>query len=135
MANINNYHTIDSLRERCQKMIPKVAFEYLQSGTEKERLLTLNESQFDKIKFIPKFCLGSKVASLKTTFLNQNFSSPIGIAPVGLTGLIWPKAEHFLATVADSKSIPFCLSTVATCSPEDLDKKQIFNPTTKWFQL
>ena len=73
--------------------------------------------------------------SLKTLFLNQEFSSPIGIAPVGLTGLIWPNAEKYLMHTADKNEIPFCLSTVATCSPEDLDNKGEFSSKSKWFQL
>ncbi len=81
---------------------------YLESGTEKENALNFNKSQFEAIQFVPKFCLGEKIADLKTTFLNQEFSSPIGITPVGLTGLIWPNAEKYLLKVADKNGIPFC---------------------------
>ena len=128
-------HTIEFMKIQCKRAIPKVAFEYLESGTEKESLLDSNQSQFDTIRFIPKFCLGEKMPNLKTTFLKQEFSSPIGIAPVGLTGLIWPNAEKHLLRMADENEIPFCLSTVATCSPEDIDSQNVFSSKSKWFQL
>ena len=135
MAKAFNYHTIEALRIQCQKKIPNVAFEYLESGTEKENALHSNKSQFDLIQFVPKFCLGEKTPDLKTKFLNQEFSSPIGIAPIGLTGLIWPNAEKYLLKIADKNRIPFCLSTVATCSIEDIDRQDRVSSKSKWFQL
>ena len=130
-----NIHTIEAMRGHCKRKITKVAYEYLESGTGKESLLQSNIVQFDSFQFIPKFCLGEKTTDLKTTFLNQNYSSPIGIAPVGLTGLVWPNAEKHLLNTADKNGIPFCLSTVATCSPEEIDRKDKFSPKSKWFQL
>jgi L-lactate dehydrogenase (cytochrome) len=135
MAKAVNYHTIEALRIQCRKQIPHVAFEYLESGTEQEKALESNRAQFELIQFIPKFCLGEKNVDLKTTFLNQDFSSPIGIAPVGLTGLVWPNAEKYLLKIADKNRIPFCLSTVATCSPEEIDRQNKFSSKSKWFQL
>lgn len=67
--------------------------------------------------------------------MNQEFSSPIGIAPVGLTGLIWPNGEKHLLKVADKNGIPFCLRTVATCRPEDIDARNQMSSKSKWFQL
>lgn len=133
-SNIN-IHTIEAMRAQCRKSIPKVAYEYLESGTEKESVLKMNQTQFDSIKFVPKFCLGVKNTVLKTRFLNHEFSAPIGIAPVGLTGLIWPNAEKYLLKIADKNRIPFCLSTVATCSIEDIDRQDRFSSKSKWFQL
>ena len=135
MQKVENCHTISMIRKECKKRIPRVAFEYLESGTENESLLDRNLKQFESIRFIPKFCQGEKSADLKTYFLNQEYSSPIGIAPIGLTGLVWPNAEKHLLTIANNNGIPFCLSTVATCSPEDIDPQNIFSSKSKWFQL
>ncbi|MGC6415382.1 MAG: alpha-hydroxy acid oxidase, partial [Bacteroidia bacterium] len=123
------------MRAQCKRSIPKIAFEYLESGTEKEQVLLKNKLQFESIEFVPKFCLGERVANLKTTFLNYEFSSPIGIAPVGLTGLVWPNAEKHFLKIADENGSPFCLSTVATCSPEEIDPREKFTTKSKWFQL
>jgi L-lactate dehydrogenase (cytochrome) len=130
-----NLHTIEAIKEHCKRKIPKISFEYLESGTEKEFVLRRNQNQFDSIHFVPKFCLGEKHTDLKTSFLNQEYSSPIGIAPIGLAGLIWPNAEKDLMKTADRNGIPFCLSTVATCSPEEIDPEYKFCSKSKWFQL
>ena len=135
MPTAVDFHTIEALRKQCQKRIPNVAFQYLECGTEKESALNSNEVQFDSIKFVPKFCLGDKTTDLKTNFLNHEYASPIGIAPVGLTGLIWPNAEQNLLKVGDKNGIPFCLSTVATCKPEDIDPSNQTLSKSKWFQL
>ena len=135
MRKVSNYHTIEYMKRKCQEVIPNVAFEYLESGTDKELLLELNKTQFDSIHFVPKFCLGEKIPDLKTTFLNLELSSPIGIAPVGLTGLVWPNAEKYLLKAASKNGIPYCLSTVATCSPEEIDPKGDSSGKSKWFQL
>jgi len=131
----SNIHTVDSMRLQCKRSIPRIAFEYLESGTEQESLLESNRTQFDSIRFIPKFCLGIKEINLRTTFLGQEFSAPIGISPVGLTGLIWPNAEGHLLKTADRNGIPFCLSTVSTTSPEELNGQGSFSTKSKWFQL
>lgn len=135
MIKPENIHTIDLMRHKCRKKIPNVSFEYLESGTEKENTVQSNLTQFDSIKFVPKFCLGEVKSSLKTNFLGQDFASPVGIAPVGLTGLIWPKAESYLYNVACVKDIPFCLSTVATSSPEEIGDGSRKPSKVKWFQL
>ena len=136
MSKINHLNTISEFREACRKKVPKVAFEYLESGTEKEKVIARNESQFDSIEFIPKFCLGKKeVPTLTTSIFNNDFNAPIGIAPIGLTGLIWPNAEKYLARVAKQFQIPFCLSTVATASPEEINEIHGIDNKLKWFQL
>lgn len=135
MGKEKNFHTIDSIRSICKKNIPNVAFEYLESGTGKEKTLHINKSQFDSISFIPKFCLGKKSVNLQTTFLNNDFASPVGIAPIGLTGLIWPNAEKYLLKFANNENIPFCLSTVSTSSPEILNREVESSTKNKWFQL
>ena len=135
MAKAKLFHTVEAIRHQCKRRIPKVAFEYLESGTEKEKVITNNQTQFETLKFIPRYCQGKKTAELKNTFLGQKFNSPIGIAPIGLGGLIWPKAEKHLVNVAIQSKIPFCLSTLATCSPEELDPLGLAPPKLKWFQL
>ena len=136
MSKINHLNTISEFREACRKKIPNVAFEYLESGTEKEKAIARNEAQFDSIEFIPKFCLGKKeLPNLTTSIFEYDFNAPIGIAPIGLTGLIWPNAEKYLARVAKQFQIPFCLSTVATASPEEVNEIQGIDNKLKWFQL
>lgn len=135
VRGVNRQHTIEALRRECLKRIPKLASAYLESGTGDEELISRNRRQFNSIKFIPKFCLGERNVNTSTIFLGETYSSPIGIAPIGLSGLIRPRAEKYLSRVAAKNNIPYCLSTVSTTTPEDLNQSGILHPKNKWFQL
>lgn len=128
----NEYPAIVDLAKKAKRRIPHVAWEYLETGTGRENLIKRNSEAFDKITFQPQFCKGQLEANIQTTFLGQQFNAPFGIAPVGLTGLMWPKAEIILAKTANKYKIPFTLSTVATETPETL-APHIGN--MGWFQL
>ena len=93
----NLYPAISDLEHKAKKRIPHVAWEYLQTGTGKERLIKRNKDAFDQIHFHPQFCKGELTPDIQTTILDQDFQAPFGIAPVGLTGLMWPRAELILA--------------------------------------
>ena len=128
----NEYPAIIDLAKKAKRRIPHVAWEYLETGTGTESLIKRNIEAFEKITFQPQFCKGQLEANIQTTFLGQQFNAPFGIAPVGLTGLMWPRAEVILAKTANKYQIPFTLSTVATETPEAL-APHIGN--MGWFQL
>ena len=128
----NRYPAISDLAKKAKKRIPHVAWEYLQTGTGSEALIQKNVAAFQKITFKPRFCKGELNPHIQTEFLGQSFNAPFGIAPIGLTGLMWPKAEILLAETARRYQIPFTLSTVATETPEAL-APHIGN--MGWFQL
>ena len=129
-----NAYSIEDLRQIARARMPDVAFQYLESGTDHEHVIKKNEDQFMNIEFIPSFCLPTSIPDLRVKLFGYDYGSPIGIAPVGLTGLIWPKSEEHLALTAEEFDTPFCLSTVSTSSPEEIGKLPIKNQT-KWFQL
>ncbi|BFP43094.1 alpha-hydroxy acid oxidase [Flavobacteriaceae bacterium GF1] len=128
----NTYPRIVDIAQKAKKRIPNVAWEYLDSGTGDESLLQANQTAFEKIRFLPRFCKGFLEASIETELFGQKYSAPIGIAPVGLTGLLWPKVEQYLALTANRMQIPYCLSTVATETPETIGPKV---GDMGWFQL
>ena len=128
----NKYPRISDVAEKAKTRIPKVAWEYLDSGTGKEHLLLQNEKSFENIRFVPQFCKGNLEANIRTTLFGKQYAAPIGMAPVGLTGLMWPKVEQYLATTAKRMQIPFCLSTVATETPEVIGQHV---GDMGWFQL
>jgi L-lactate dehydrogenase (cytochrome) len=72
------------------------------------------------------------VPNIQTTFLGRNYAVPFGIAPVGMSGLIWPDAEKMLARTATAEGIPYTLSTVATQTPEDV---ATHHGGQGWFQI
>ncbi|MEM9144234.1 MAG: alpha-hydroxy acid oxidase [Bacteroidota bacterium] len=128
----NQYPTLGDLGKKAQKRMPKVAREYLACGTGDETLLRGNRNAFNQIRFVPRFCKGPLQAEIGTSLFGVPYAAPLGMAPVGLTGLMWPRVEHMLAETAHRQQIPYCLSTVATETPEIVGEKV---GRMGWFQL
>ena len=114
------YPAISDLRAAARKRIPHFVWEYLDSATGQERTLQRNRDKLDEVLFSPSILHGEFTPDLSTTFLGQTHSLPFGIAPVGMSGLIWPEAERLLAKAAAALTIPYSMSTVATQTPEDV---------------
>ena len=128
----NQYPAISDLLAKAKKRIPHVAWEYLSAGTGDEDLLDRNRTAFQKINFLPQFCKGAIEADVSTTLFGKKYNAPIGVAPVGLTGLMWPRVEHYLAASANRLKIPYSLSTLATETPETVGQ---YVGDMGWFQL
>ena len=126
------YPAIEDLARRAKERIPHVAWEYLNTGTGSEDLLDRNLQAIKEITLTPRFCQGEIQTTLATTFLGQQYAAPFGVAPVGLTGLMWPRAEVILAKTAKKYNIPYSLSTVATETPETVGPHV---GEMGWFQL
>ncbi len=123
---------IDDLERRAGKRIPHFAWEYLASGTGDDRAVQNNLDGMARIQLVPQLLKGVLEPSVETEVFGIRYAAPIGIAPVGLTGLIWPGADAALAKTAAEKGIPYTMSTVATEKPE------VAGPNAAgmgWFQL
>ena len=114
------YPALSDLRARAQKRIPKFVWEYLDSATGTEATKHRNRNGLDRIGLMPSVLHGEFTPDLTTTFCGADLPLPFGIAPIGMSGLIWPDAEGHLARAAAHANIPYSLSTVAAQSPEDL---------------
>ena len=126
------YPSVVDLRGKAQKKIPKFAFEYLDGGCNEDVNLIKNTADIRAIELIPEY-LKSKVAvNMKTTLFGHTYDAPFGISPVGLQGLMWPKAPETLAKAAVKHNIPFILSTVTTSSIETIGE---ITEGKAWFQL
>ena len=133
MASLaDKYPRISDMKAKAIKRMPHFAAEYLLSGTGYDRAMDHNQEVLKNIFLTPRYVKGTVEADLQTKLFNRVYSAPFGIAPIGMTGLIWPGAEIDLAKLANSKNIPYTLSTVACASIEKvaphLDGKG-------WFQL
>ena len=102
------------------------------SGTGYDLAINNNKNILKNIFLTPRYLKGSVQPNLKTKILNCEFNVPFGIAPVGLTSLIWPGAEKYLSKMSVKNKIPYCLSTVACASIEEVSK---FLNGQGWFQL
>ncbi|MEO9514342.1 MAG: alpha-hydroxy acid oxidase [Paracoccaceae bacterium] len=126
------FPAISDLRRKAKQRIPHFVWEYLDSGTGTEATTTRNRTALDKIGFTPSILHGEFEPSLSVSFLGQTLPLPFGIAPIGMSGLIWPNAERQLAATAAKVNIPYTLSTVAAASPEDVADTLGDNA---WFQM
>ena len=126
------YPALSDLRERARRRLPHFVWEYLDSATGRETVKALNRAALDAIRLTPHVLAGPLAPRLETDLLGQRFSAPFGIAPVGMSGLIWPGAEAALARLAAAQRIPYCLSTVATREPEEIGP---LSGDMGWFQL
>ncbi len=129
---LQDYPTIDDLKKRAKGRIPHVSWEYLNCGTGDERGVLRNREGLAKVTLLPRFMKGYQEPDLKTTLFGKAYHAPFGVAPIGLTGLIWPQAENILAQMAQNYQIPYCLSTVATQTPEEIGP---LAGDMGWFQL
>ncbi len=128
----HNYPSIEDLRRRAKRRIPHFAWEYLDSGTGEETALDRNRQTLDAITLKPRALRGKIAPVLETQFLGRDYSVPIGIAPIGATGMMWPGAEMDLARMAADKRVPYGLSTVATRTPDEIGP---IAGEYGWFQL
>lgn len=126
-----SHPSIEDLRRTAQKRIPRFAFEYLDSATGRELGMRINRDALDAIGFMPAILCGRTKANLNRSLMGQDYDLPFGIAPVGMSGLMWAGAERMLARAAVRANIPFCLSSVAVASPEDVAP---FIGNNGWFQ-
>ena len=114
------YPAIADLRAAAKRRIPHFVWEYLDSATGNEATKARNRVKLDEVLMMPSILHGEMAADLSCDFLGQTLPLPFGIAPVGMSGLIWPDAERLLARAAADMGIPYTLSTVATRTPEDV---------------
>ena len=116
----NKYLTIDDLRNKAAKRIPKLAFDYLDGGAGTEANITRNRRGFDNITLYPEYLRDVTDRSQKATVFGKEYDAPIGVSPVGLANLIWPKVDSYLANMAKKRNIPYLLSAVGTTSIEKI---------------
>ncbi len=124
--------TIDDLKERARRRVPKLFFDYADSGAWTEQTYRDNEADFHKVRLKQKVAVNLEGRTLKTTMAGQQVAMPVALAPTGLTGMQHADGEILAARAAEKAGVPFVLSTMSICSIED-----IASHTSKpfWFQL
>ena len=124
--------SIEHLREKARKRMPKFAFEYLEGGCNSDINLRRNTADIREVQLRPYYIRDYKGSELKTELFGETYDAPFGIAPIGLQGLMWPKSCEYLAKAAHDHNIPFILSTVGTASIETIAE---ITGGRQWFQL
>lgn len=123
---------IDDLFALYKKRVPKMFFDYCESGSWTEQTFRENVSDFNDIRLRQKVAVDMTNRTTQMPMLGQDYKMPVALAPVGLTGMQHPDGEIKAAQAAEEFGVPFTLSTMSICSIEDVKAH-----TTKpfWFQL
>ncbi len=104
----------------------------MDGGCNDEVNLRRNTERIRKVELKPNYLVPYQKPEIKTTLFGRRYDAPFGISPVGLQGLMWPKAPEILAQAAFDHNIPFVLSTVTTASIERISE---ITEGNAWFQL
>jgi len=123
---------IEDLRLLAQKRVPRMFYDYADSGSWTESTYRANESDFQKIKLRQRVAVNMDNRSTAVSMVGQATKMPVAIAPVGLTGMQHADGEIHAARAAEKFGIPFTLSTMSICSIEDIAEH---TSAPFWFQL
>jgi len=123
---------LSSLVGVAKRRMPHFAAEYLFAGTGYDEALENNRKAFNEVFLVPQYLKGTVNPNLKTKLFGYEYDAPFGMAPVGMTSLMWPGAEIALSKMSVKNNIPFSLSTVSCTSVEEVGKHLDGNG---WFQL
>ncbi len=132
MSALDRALTIEDLKKLAKRRVPRQFFDYADSGAWTEGTYRANEEDFRKITFRQRVAVDMSNRTLASTMMGQPVSMPVGIAPVGSTGMQQADGEIKAARAAQAAGIPFVLSTMAISSIEDIAE----NTTAPfWYQL
>ena len=124
---------IEDLRVLAQKRVPRMFYDYADSGSWTEGTYRANESDFQKIKLRQRVAINMDNRSTRTQMIGQDVAMPVALAPVGLTGMQHADGEIKAANAAKKFGVPFTLSTMSICSIEDVAAGTGGHPF--WFQV
>ncbi|MFU8815116.1 MAG: L-lactate dehydrogenase [Pseudomonadales bacterium] len=123
---------IEDLRKLHRKRVPRMFYDYVDSGSWDEVTYEANQQDFRAIKLRQRVAVNLADRSLRSTMAGEPTAMPVALAPTGLTGMQYPDGEIVAAKAAEQFGVPFILSTMSICSIEEVAAQ-----TTKpfWFQL
>lgn len=128
----SRFPAIEDLREHARRRMPRFAFEYLDGGCNEDVNLVKNTADIRGVELFPNYLASYVGANLATELFGESFSAPFGVAPMGLQGMLWPRAAEILAKAASDHNVPFILSTVTTASIEAVAE---ITKGKAWYQL
>jgi L-lactate dehydrogenase (cytochrome) len=126
------YPTVEDLRLKTQRRIPKFAFDFVSGGCGENLTVARNRAAFDAIEIVPRYGLGGLAVTTKVEIFGRTYAAPLGMSPIGLGGIVWPRMEQHLARAAQAANVPYTLSTPASTAIETIGE---IAPDVFWFQL
>ena len=132
MPSLAKMTCIEDLRTLAERRVPRMFYDYADSGSWTEGTYRANENDFQAIQCRQRVAVNMEGRSTATTMAGQKVAMPTCIAPVGLTGMQHADGEIHAARAAEKFGIPFTLSTMSICSIEDIAEH---TSAPFWFQL
>lgn len=132
MNKDKQYSCVAHMEETARKRIPGFVCDYLVNGLGDNVSVADNRAVLKRVKLMPRYLNEADQPNLRTTFMGRDYHAPFGVAPMGLSGLVWPNSERILARAAKAHNIPYTVSTVATI---DLEEAHSIAGANTWFQL
>ena len=129
---MRNILEINDLKIIAKKRVPKMFYDYVDSGSWTETTYSSNEEDFRKIKLRQRVGVDISNRTYKTKILDTNYNLPFGLSPCGMGGMMYPDGEILAAKVCEENNIPYILSTMSICSIEEIAKS---SKSPFWFQL
>ena len=126
------YPGLSYFEATAKRRIPGFARDYVMNGLGGGVSVRKNRESLDNVELMPRYLTDADQPKIRCRLLGRDYDAPFGIAPMGLSGLVWPHAENILARAARKHNIPYTLSTVATVSLETIRNEGGENA---WFQL
>ena len=123
---------IEDLRVIAKRRVPRMFYDYADSGSWTESTYRANESDFQKIKLRQRVAVNMENRSTRTQMIGTDVAMPVALAPTGLTGMQHADGEILAARAAEQFGVPFTLSTMSICSIEDI---AAHTKAPFWFQL
>jgi L-lactate dehydrogenase (cytochrome) len=123
---------IDDLKRLYEKRVPKMFYDYAESGSYTEQTFRENSSDYQKIRLRQRVAVDMTGRTTETTMIGRKVAMPVALAPVGLTGMQCADGEIKAARAAEAFGVPFTLSTMSICSIEDVAEH---TSAPFWFQL
>ncbi len=132
MTDLSKITCIEDLRVIAKRRVPRMFYDYADSGSYTQSTYRANEADFQSIKLRQRVAVNMTGRSTRSTLVGQPVSMPVAIAPTGLTGMQHADGEILAARAAQAFGIPFTLSTMSICSIEDVAQHA---GRGFWFQL
>jgi len=123
---------VEDLRRAAKRRLPRVVFDYIDGGAEDERTLRANCHAFEEVTFRPRCAVATPACDLRVSVLGKSLSTPLILAPVGSSRLMYPRGEEAAASAAGAAGIAYALSTLSGCRLEDVADA---SKGPLWYQL
>ncbi len=127
-----NAINIEDLRQLARRRLPRTVFEFIDGGAQDEITLRANRDDFSALRLIPRVLTDIETRDQSVELFGQRYAAPLVLAPTGLAGLLARRGELQAVRAAHRVNVPYCLSTMATRSIEEISEEV---DAPHWFQL